>query len=196
MANRLKQHVIACKMAGTQMNCNICDKLRTRIFVFKYPTLGRLLFETSFAEKHDHVKLLRADCIGSITNAVRAWIEGKFKMNASTTKEVAEYVFKHAYIDELRCKIVLEDPQQIRTTAEFAYCVILRSEPWSIATHTLFPDRTHQRAIQLLYIGYRIAGGGILDVWRSHIMPYALEETIVPQFRDFQLYHRGIQYDP
>ena len=64
-----------------------------------------------------------------------------------------------------------------------AHLVLQAAQPWSPDTHALFPAPARQRAVLLLLLGARLSreprfegdAGAILDVWRSYVLPCALQ---------------------
>ena len=175
---RLKDHIIHCKYK----QCTICERWKRRTFLYKYPVLGRLIFKESFSEnlRHDSLKLLRSTSNDRVDdtdgfNRVASWLKAKVGFSVTSLTRVAQYVLLNDDVTTDRRHEILRDPNRIQTTTEFAHCVIARLQPWSVATATLFPDETHARAIQLLYLGYQVGNGELLDVWRSHIIPFALD---------------------
>jgi hypothetical protein len=60
-----------------------------------------------------------------------------------------------------------------------AALVLLAAEPWSPATHHLFPLGTRLRATIFARIGFLLCRGNwpLFDVWRSHIIPLALDRS-------------------
>ena len=171
LENLLKQHVSSCK----NKDCLTCRKIRIRIFVKKYPLLGRVLFPSSFNENFDSLKLLREKY--DYDKVYNLQLLG---VGAKSTYFYAREVCHSLKVSHDRMQEVLRDPQQIKTNAEFTECVLLRPDYWSASSHILFPDNTRKRAVQLLYIGYQMdtRHGFSIDVWRTWVMPYALEETL------------------
>ena len=62
------------------------------------------------------------------------------------------------------------------------------ADPWSIATHELFPDAARACAVVLVRLGFKLSqqarfgnqGQGIMDCWRHGVMPAALHRGSVP----------------
>lgn len=70
-----------------------------------------------------------------------------------------------------------------------ASLVIRAAEPWSEATHSLFPHLARARAVELMLLGHLLAsrmqlGGTLTDVWVHHVLPYAIDRSIVAAVRD------------
>ena len=67
--------------------------------------------------------------------------------------------------------------------------VLAASEPWSIATHHLFPDPSRDRATELVRLGWLLSRSAespyaeafegreqaLMDAWLVHVMPYAVD---------------------
>lgn len=63
---------------------------------------------------------------------------------------------------------------------EAAEIVMVAAQPWSPATHALFPARARKRVIELLCVGYALsqhinAGCMLRDVWLSIVIPLAVQ---------------------
>jgi ankyrin repeat protein len=64
--------------------------------------------------------------------------------------------------------------------SEAAALVLLAAEPWSASTHHLFPLGPRLRASILIRVGFLLCkrwGHELLDPWRNHIMPQALDRS-------------------
>jgi len=65
-------------------------------------------------------------------------------------------------------------------TGSAAWLVLSAAQPWSRATHELFPNETRRRAAELCHVGsllaYRFSPlqGALLDVWTEVLLPLAL----------------------
>ena len=61
-----------------------------------------------------------------------------------------------------------------------AHLVLRAAEPWSVATHHLFPEDSRSRAYQLLLSGYKLSkqfesvGHSFVDVWRCHVLRFCV----------------------
>ena len=63
-----------------------------------------------------------------------------------------------------------------------AHLVLQAAQPWSRATHALFPAASRARAVTLLLLGLRLAreprfegeAGAVADVWVEHVLPFAV----------------------
>ena len=66
---------------------------------------------------------------------------------------------------------------------EVSALIIAASEPWSPATHYLFPPEARARAVSLLRIGFQLAYSphfqaascALSDVWVRHVLPYVIQ---------------------
>ena len=77
---------------------------------------------------------------------------------------------------------VLERAMEANAPAAVADTIRRAAQPWSPATHHLFPEAARARAVDLLRIGNKLAFGGrfdgeevaLYDVWRGHVMAIAV----------------------
>ena len=75
-------------------------------------------------------------------------------------------------------------PLQRATGAEGEVAALVRraAEPWSSASHSLFPAPARARAVELLRIGYLLAfsprfcaeASSLADAWRAHVLTHAV----------------------
>ena len=67
--------------------------------------------------------------------------------------------------------------------------ILNAAEPWSTATHQLFPAAARQLAVTLLLLGHEVAAqvgsdagavGSLSDAWVEAVIPYVVERTSTP----------------
>jgi hypothetical protein len=56
--------------------------------------------------------------------------------------------------------------------ADIARFLRVGTTVWNVRTHALFPARVRERAVQLVFLGYRLGIGR--DVWQQHVIPRIL----------------------